>query len=375
MNTPQFGSFLKQLRLSKKTLLIFAALIGVVGVALLLFSRASTTSPSVEPELGSLSGPVAIVNDTNASGGKTVKFQPPVAPPPPSSGAGYSTLFYSATSFWNTPIAANPAIDSDSSLMVTTSLVPSAGSSNFANTDGWGIPLVFSHNTDPLYTIGCTSYGCGNTIQFHIPVGAKPTTGSDHHLAVINVDTGQELDMWVASFNGSTWTSGSRYVTDAYGWGAMCAQGQHCGGSVAAGFAIWGGIPTPEHFSGSGGYIHHALTITVANPNTRAGYVACPATSTDGKTAGNQYIPEGARIQLDPSFNVDGQSWSSWQKILAKTMQIYGAYVSDTGGSLAIRGEANINREGAWSTAGIPQGASLSWMPWGQMRILKLVQC
>src|SRR5439155_1099954 len=81
----------------------------------------------------------------------------------------------------------------------------------------------------------------GPTLTFHIPVGTTPESGSDHHLVVINQDTWQELDMWLASFSNGSWSAGSRYLTDATGWGAICALGQHCGGAVAAGFAAFGG--------------------------------------------------------------------------------------------------------------------------------------
>ncbi|MGH2726701.1 MAG: hypothetical protein ACRDKS_06965 [Actinomycetota bacterium] len=208
-------------------------------------------------------------------------------------------------------------------------------------------------------------------MSFRIPAGARPTTGSDHHLVVI--DGAKELDMWRASYDSSsdTWSAGARYVTNAYGWGAICGLGQHCNGAVASGFAAFGGIPRPEEFDGN--VIPHALTIT--SPFTRADFIACPATHSDGEESSSSAIPEGARIQLDPSFNVAGQSWPHWKKVIAKTLQVYGAYVSDTGGTLAIRGEADINRPGAWADAGVPEGGSLGDLPWTKMRILKVQEC
>ena len=243
--------------------------------------------------------------------------------------------------------------------------------SNFANTDGWGIPIVYARSGDKTYNVGCTRYDCGTSVSFRIPAGALPTTGSDHHLVVI--DGTKELDMWLASYdaNSDTWSAGSRYVTDAMGWGAMCALGQHCNGSVAAGFAAFGGIPRPEEFSGE--VIAHALTITT--PLTRSGIIACPATHTDGKSSATNALPEGARVQLDPAFDVASQSWPHWKKVMARTLQVYGAYVSDTGGTLAIRGEADLNRQGAWAGAGIPEGANIGDLPWDRFRVLTVKAC
>jgi hypothetical protein len=255
--------------------------------------------------------------------------------------------------------------------MVQSALVGYRSNANFANTDSWGVAIVFAHTGDKTYTVGCTRFDCGTTVTFRIPAGAKPTTGSDHHLVVI--DGTKELDMWLASYDAASdsWSAGSRYVTDAYGWGAICSLGSHCNGSVAAGFAAFGGIPRPEDFTA--GVIPHALSITT--PYTRSGLIACPATHTDGKYATTSALPEGARVQLDPNFNVAAQSWPAWKKVIARTLQTYGAYVSDTGGTLAIRGEADLNRQGAWGSAGVPEGANISDLPWEHFRVLQVKAC
>ena len=332
-----------------------------------------TDSPPVTPPPPTTSPTPTVPPTPTLSPTPTVAPPPPPTPsptPPPPVTIPAGRL-YSSSSFWNTPIPSSPAIDANSSAMVQAALVAYKSNANFANTDGWGIPIVYARSSDKLYNVACTKYDCGTSVSFRIPAGAKPTTGSDHHLVVIDGD--KELDMWGAVYNAShdSWSASSRYVTDAYGWGAMCALGEHCNGAVAAGFAAFGGIPRPEEFSED--VIAHALTITT--PLTKSGIIACPATHSDGKSTSAGALPEGARIQLDPSFNVNAQSWSNWMKVMARTLQVYGAYVSDTGGTLAIRGEADLNRPGAWSDAGIPEGANLSALPWDKMRVLDITAC
>ena len=294
-------------------------------------------------------------------------------PPLPIVGGGrhHRARFYSDSSFWNSVIPSNAAVDPNSFALVQAALVAYRSGANFADTDTWGIPIVFAHDGDKTYDIGCTDYDCGTKVSFRIPAGAKANKGSDHHLVVI--DGTRELDMFNAHRNvvNATWSASARYVTDAYGWGAICSQGNHCNGAVASGFSAFGGIPRPEDFARD--VIPHALTITT--PRTRSGFIACPATHTDGTTSSTSALPEGARLQLDPSFNVAAQSWPTWMKVIAKTLQVYGAYVSDTGGSLAIRGEADLNRQGAWQAAKIPEGASLTALPWERMRVLRLTRC
>jgi hypothetical protein len=322
------------------------------------FVQALATSPSPTPT--STPTPTATPTAT-----------PTPAPSPTVAPASGVTLFYASTSFWNQPIGSNPTIDPNSAAIVQAALISAAGGANFANTAAWGRAMVYSHNSDPVYTVGCVLYDCGTTITFNIPVGAKPETGSDGHLVVINQDTGQELDMWQAVFANGSWSAGSRYLTDSQGWGAICALGQHCGGAVAAGFAAFGGVVRPEEIQQ--GHIDHALVLTAAL--TRSGYIACPATHTDGVSPDPGAIPEGAHIQLDPAFNVDAQAWPQWEKVTAHALQTYGAYVLDTGGSIAMFGESNLNGGLAWSSLGVPNGPSLSSLPWGSFRVLQLTAC
>jgi hypothetical protein len=295
-------------------------------------------------------------------------------PPLPIIGGGGSqppARFYADSSFWNTSIPSGAAVDANSAAMIRDAVLAYRPSANFANSDTWGMPIVFARAGDKTYSIGCTKYDCGTQVSFRIPAGAKPNRGSDLHLVVIDGD--RELDMFGARYDAvlDRWTASSRYITDAYGWGAVCSQGQRCNGAVASGFAAFGGIPRPEDFGAT--VMRHALTITT--PFTRSGYIACPGTHTDGRNSSSSALPLGARLQLDRSFNVDAQSWPAWKKTIARTLQVYGAYVSDTGGSLAIRGEADLNRQGAWQAINVPEGAGLTDLPWERMRVLRLTRC
>jgi len=292
---------------------------------------------------------------------------------PPQTGA-FPTL-YDPASFWNQPIPATAGTDPNSAAMVSASLVASAGSANFANSSQWGKPLAYASPVSTTYPVGCVYYDCGTPVSFPIPRYAAPSTGSDNHLVVLDPGTNRELDMWLAGYNAGadSWSAGSRYVSASNGWGAECSPGQRCLGAVAAGFAVFGGVVRPEEIAQ--GHIDHALFF--ASPYTRAGDIACPATHTDGWTSDQAAIPEGARIQLDPAFDVDGQPWPSWQKVIAHALQTYGAYLGDTGGSLAFYGEPNLDRGyDAWSLTGVAgPDSSLANLPWGNFRVLQIQLC
>ena len=281
--------------------------------------------------------------------------------------------FYADDSFWNTPIPDDPNVDPNSARILETAILPFRSNANFTNGPKWGISVVFAPPGTPVREVKCTRYGCGHRVEFAIPDDAQPDTGSDHHLVVIAGD--QELDLWDAHYDPKRheWSAGSRYVNDLNGWGACGRPGSRCNNGVAAGFNEMGGVVRPEEIRQ--GHIDHALSITT--PYTRARFIACPATHTDGKYDDPNAIPEGALIQMDPSFNVDAQPWPMWEKIIAKALQKYGAYVSDTGGSVAIYGQSDMNSGNtSWSSVGVPEnGGSLSNLPWDRFRVLTLKAC
>lgn len=290
--------------------------------------------------------------------------------------AGVSVQLYGPSSFWNVPIPATPAIDPDSAQMVAKSLAPFSRSANLANSRAWGVPVIVVSKTSDVHVIACRQFGCHLTVSSPIPSSATPSSGSDHRLVILNPSANVETDLWKATFNPTTkiWTAGSRYQTSTSnaGSGTQCATGQRCQGAVAAGFAALGGVIRPEEIAQ--GHIDHALSL--ATPLAKARTFACPASHTDGKSTDPNAIPEGARVQLDPTFNVDATKWPTWQKVVAKALQKYGAYVTDTSDSLLLRGESTINRGyPAWTLAGVPNGGSLSKIPWDKMRVLSVKAC
>ena len=276
---------------------------------------------------------------------------------------------YADSSFWNAPIAPDARAEAGSATIISNSLVRFASTANLVNSPEHGYPIAYADPATASFPIGCTQYDCQTKVSFRIPAYARPNIGSDGHLVVLNPSTGQELDMFAAT---CCWTAGSRYVTSMGGSGAICPPGARCNGAVAAGFAEAGGIIRPEEIAQ--GHIDHALS--VATPYTRADYIACPATHTDGRYSATA-IPEGARIQLDPSFDVQAQGWPRWEKIIATAFQVYGGYIADTSGSLAVRAEANASRGyDAWKKAGVPTEApSLTQLPWSRFRLLAVTPC
>ena len=108
--------------------------------------------------------------------------------------SGKTLPVYASSSFWNVAIPSAPVVDVNSSGMLSTSILPYQSRANLDNSAAWGISVVTASATDKVYTLINPTWGSQAPVSFRIPVGAQPSTGSDHHLVVI--DGSQELDLW-----------------------------------------------------------------------------------------------------------------------------------------------------------------------------------
>ncbi|WP_152669135.1 discoidin domain-containing protein [Paenibacillus sp. DMB20] len=277
---------------------------------------------------------------------------------------------FSDTSRFNRPIGENPQIDPDSAAMIQYAIVPEKRKAHLTY-DGYGISLAYANPVSEEYTIPYYYYGGSETIKARIPRYARTTSGTDHHLVILNPSINKEVDTWLAVFDYSnnTWKAGSRGIVD------LNAEPNHVESGisgVAAGWAAMAGIIRPEEIAQ--GRIEHAITFT--SPRTRKGWYSAPALQGDGRDSNPYSIPEGALLQLDPSINIDTTypDWPEWKKTIAKAAQEYGMYCVDTSGAMTIRGESNDSRHyDAWEKAGVTADSSgLGDFPWESLRVLKM---
>jgi hypothetical protein len=293
--------------------------------------------------------------------------------------SGQVTPYYSSSSVWNTPIPANPAIDPNSATMITASIVLGATNSAFNNGNDWGMALIQAHTGDHVYTVSCgvLTNDAPGTVSWPIPAGAISTTGLDYHLTVISIDGTQELGMAGVAYNSSnnTWSASECTpgpLLTGSGWSGTA--GTYSDGPYAAGEMGMAGVIRPEEIAQ--GHIDHALAMVPTNVNRDYG-AACPGTHFDGQSGHPTWIPEGARVQMDPTYNVDAQSWPAWQKTIAKALQKYGAFIVDQGGiNVTLYGQTDQNvGNTTWASISVPKNPSLTFLPWSSMRVLKMENC
>lgn len=265
----------------------------------------------------------------------------PVEPSPPPD----EPPFYSSSSPWNTPIASGAAIDPNSSAMVNT-LVAAGNSQGFLVTwRSWSVPIYYANSTTPKTSVSLTaSWAPANTMAgVPIPSNAAPDPSGDGHMMIVDSSTGCEYDFWKARKNtDGTWAAdwgNTTYTTN----NGIYAYGLSARGS---GFALGAGLILPNEMNA--GQINHALVFSF--PSTKSGGPVPSATESDGQTSSTGAIPEGARLQLDPSLDLSTLGLTPWQLTIARVLQTHGMILGDTGGGVSLYAQN-------------PQSTSMSY-PW-----------
>lgn len=192
-----------------------------------------------------------------------------------------------------------------------------------------------------------------NVLQIQVPIPAgtvvpRPTT---ENTVIFLTENGDTYELYQATAPGVTpyaacapnslWHCRS-YEIPSFGVGTSDWTGSGYGKravrasdiSIAAGMVRPASLtaPYPDTFGHAIGIASWRLAAAgQANPR----FVA-PATQGDGAYAGGtKAIPMGARLQLDPAYDIDADSWviehGAWAKAFLKTLQVYGAIPTDSG--------------------------------------------
>lgn len=330
---------------------------------------------------------------------------------------------------WNTALPANPALDANSTPIVTTmstkiSLAAQQGSQPYINTTAYSVPiwpastsvqpLVFDN--DPNKTISKAIADLNATGGLPIPAGAQPADGTDGHIVIYDAPGHKLYEFWRASspeanrvgcttpldwgvpckgdgrwhadyggmmdnvdtdpgyFSPNAWpTAGST----GWGWGAR-----------ATSLPLVGGLITFDDLRA--GVIDHAVAASFKE--LCSGYFMAPAQRKDGSDASPACLPEGAKLQLDPTYNVDADTNPPLTKAVEKAAQKYGIVMVDGGGaSIQFYGQdpqtepSNPYTSGP-GLGGLPNGNKgffggkqayqlFQGFPWSRLRVIASTHC
>lgn len=247
---------------------------------------------------------------------------------------------YSDGSAFNKKIASDVKIDENSALMVG-SLKEAFNTRGLQITrNSYSVSVFYADANTPRYNVKRTASWAGGTTLYDVPIPdyAVPDAG-EGHMTIIDLSNGYEYDFWLAQKTNGVWTAGwankTSYTGDGVYPDGLAARG--------SGMALAAGLIWPEELKN--GYIDHALVFSY--PFTKAKQYVYPASKTDGTSTRLDAIPEGARVQLDPTLNLDALGLTSYEKTVARAMQEYGMILCDTnGGPIELEAVNPVSAEG-----------------------------
>ena len=305
-----------------------------------------------------------------------------------------SRRFFSASSFWNTPILENPEIDHRSEHFISLLKTEPTGNNFGINCSKWTVPVYVVDSTTPRYDIGYyylsdeekehwatgrERFGHGEGFGKNVPIpdGAVPDPEEDAHFAVVDWENMLAWDMWgLNRHEDGSWTTntGMKYRLDGEGvfntedFDIINGESVHFHGpSRAAGVPVIAGlIMYNEVMSGR---ISHKLSCATRF-NAKQEFVY-PAAWTDGFIEGG--IPEGALIQLDPDLDLDQFELLPGEIVVARALQEYGMVVVDVAGGSPINAEGLYGQPGrSWEGILRDWEGGINDIPLDNYRVLKL---
>jgi hypothetical protein len=275
--------------------------------------------------------------------------------------------FFATDSPLNIPIPNNAEIDprSDAYVMKMVQVAEQGGGLAIA-VKRWTTPVYFAKASTHRRAVKLTAPWAPRRYLLNVPIppGARPDPADDGHMAIVDLANRCEYDLYEAArLADGSWTAkwANRIELDGDG---IFDHGLSARGS---GFALLAGLIRPVELKAR--VIPHALVFSY--PYTRAGGPVAPATESDGDSSLPQALPQGARVQLDPSFDVTALP-QPWQRTLARTLQSYGMFLADDGANTIGLFAANPQ---AWRANPYPWGdVPYAYLPGELVRHLRVLK-
>jgi GDSL-like Lipase/Acylhydrolase family len=274
-------------------------------------------------------------------------------------------LPFSPTSPWRLGVAETAKFAPDNDPRNVDIMDVDTGGSLWVNSDQYSHPIAYASDTDPLATVTDsfhlpTSIPPGGSWQERIPPTARIAAGTDAHMHIITPDrrfvqehfgTSRQSDTAYATFR--------RHQVDLTGSGLGPQNGTRAYGGSAIGGLIrrWEIDPAHPNYTGE---IRHPLALALRPDQAYYSGVTLPEDGNGGTYNGQGYglaqgyiwpateqdasspqvytgtIPMGAYFAIPASVSLNTLGLSPQVLMVAKAMQDYGVYVTDTSGSTAL---------------------------------------
>ena len=267
---------------------------------------------------------------------------------------------FSADSPWNTKIPADARTDPKSDVLVAD--VGAAGSL-YVNMPEWSVLVKYIDSSQapmlPVRALYEGRYGQGFEPGKRVPLPADTlpadTTSAQSYYVTL-VDPARNL-AWDTRQLGRTeegeWFAGFGAVVDLSGTGVAmpwmkAERTDLSGGARPSGAPLMAGLLRVDEVKA--GRIDHALAF--AYPLAQTGKFLPPASmALDAPDKASERaigLPMGARIQLEPEYDIDNTLLSPGAKAVAKALQEYGAILVDTAGASVLYAEGGPEQLAKW---------------------------
>ncbi|MTB72262.1 hypothetical protein GGG17_09820 [Arsenicicoccus sp. MKL-02] len=372
-----------------------ASLSAAAAVLLLGAAACSGEPDKTSPTSGAPTSSGAPSASTSASPGGTTRTQMALTTPPttvasPKAADTPPSQLFAPDNVFRVDVSKAPK-DQDSAAMIKNlqgQITPHWGGVAAFNTHQYNPSFYVVDNSVPKQDVAfydCQKKGAAPAgllngpamfKQVPVPRNAQPASGTDKALSIYNKDTDQLWEFWVMEP-----TKGAKP-----GWRA-CWGGRIDNVSTAPGY-----YDQPFGVAASGlahvGYmislqeartrkIEHAMGIGLIATRD-ASQIWYPANRSDGNSNDPTAIPEGARLRLDPSVDVEKLQLSPIGKAVARAAQKYGFIVVDTSGAVALyaeSGQPEKARTGKdpWPEilGGQPNYKVLEGFPWDKVQVVQ----
>ncbi len=307
---------------------------------------------------------------------------------------------FTASSYWNTPLPKDAPVDPLSPEIInflratnTTDYISLSGATAHGT---WGRPIYWAEDGDPTYRVRSphpaeTECGCAQVLprQFanlRIPKGAQPdinaATGmvsGDGAMTVFDLENGYVAGLFEALYDSrtDTWSAagGSIHYLDSNGldgsWDRFADSDPRNEGHRGVPASVMA-IRLDEIQAGG---IDHVLEMFVNETRRSAAVFPMLGGEDKGpKSSDHPYAPpEGTRIRIKPSVNLDALALSPGARVIAESLQRYGAVIGDmSGGPASIKLEHTLaeGRGDLW--AGVLTADALESIPLGSFEVIEL---
>jgi hypothetical protein len=284
-------------------------------------------------------------------------------------------MIFHPKSIWNVPIGANPVVLTQYSAFLSRADRPAInGVTNF------GIPVYDAGPDTPRATV----YNVRNIPQVvPVPPGVIANPASDGNLVIRDKRAGIAYSFYRWKDNGD-----GTYSSIGACWGNISSSGngvdnfwddyQGWTGSRASGWNYIAGLIMLDELRA--GRIDHALAISINVDLVHKSEIVWPAKATDGRSLDPASLRMGLRLQLDPALDLDSLRWNGKPltpaaRVIARTLQKYGAYLGDTGSTTSLYCQSFLSWDPSitsdpprmidWNVWGFPNGAVvMDRKPW-----------